>query len=380
MNRVDIAVIGAGIAGAALSSHLARAGLRVALFDAEGVGAGASGRNAGSLIPPSDPRLLPYYQRTRALLDGIAGEHPTAAPRHCGLLGLTLDAAHATTVATVLNEERPEIEAVALDVGALRASEPAVGDAVAAVRLEAAHTVDPLEVTRAFAAEAVTAGTVLVEGAPARIVSQNGRVVGVHAGEESYACDVVVVCTGAETPAGAGPDGLVSTTAVWGVVASMRLPEPPSSILVAAADLAPAVSAQHGVTTSEATSIGFGLVTHAGVSSLGHSLGADRPDVPATVERLLDSAQRYLPEIRATSVQTTRVCARPTSADDLPVLGPIPGLEGAFAFTGLGSRGLTIGPALAAVLGDALLGRSEVPAVFDPVRFTRPHPQEVSKA
>ena len=47
VDRADVAVVGAGITGCACAGTLARAGLRVRVHDARGVGTGASGRNGG---------------------------------------------------------------------------------------------------------------------------------------------------------------------------------------------------------------------------------------------------------------------------------------------------------------------------------------------
>jgi len=46
-DRVDVAVIGAGITGCACALALARAGLRIGVYDARGIAEGASGRNGG---------------------------------------------------------------------------------------------------------------------------------------------------------------------------------------------------------------------------------------------------------------------------------------------------------------------------------------------
>jgi gamma-glutamylputrescine oxidase len=47
LDRIDIAVIGAGITGCTCAAALARAGKRVRVYDARGIGEGASGRNGG---------------------------------------------------------------------------------------------------------------------------------------------------------------------------------------------------------------------------------------------------------------------------------------------------------------------------------------------
>lgn len=49
--EVDVAVVGAGLTGTSAALHLARKGARVAVFERETVGWGASGRNGGAAVP-----------------------------------------------------------------------------------------------------------------------------------------------------------------------------------------------------------------------------------------------------------------------------------------------------------------------------------------
>ncbi|HET8728930.1 MAG TPA: FAD-binding oxidoreductase, partial [Alphaproteobacteria bacterium] len=48
---VDVAVVGAGFTGLTAALHLARRGVRVAVLEAGEIGGGASGRNAGFVVP-----------------------------------------------------------------------------------------------------------------------------------------------------------------------------------------------------------------------------------------------------------------------------------------------------------------------------------------
>jgi glycine/D-amino acid oxidase-like deaminating enzyme len=78
LQRIDVAVIGAGYTGLAAARQLARAGAVVAVIERERVGWGASSRNAGQVVTglKLDPRTLVtrYGQRRAALLFDAARE------------------------------------------------------------------------------------------------------------------------------------------------------------------------------------------------------------------------------------------------------------------------------------------------------------------
>ena len=107
----DIAIIGAGITGCASAGALARAGLRVGVYEARGAGAGASGRNGGFALRGAAARYdiaretyggdaaRELWQRTEGTLDRL---EVLAGPafRRTGSLRLAADA-----------EERVEIRA-----------------------------------------------------------------------------------------------------------------------------------------------------------------------------------------------------------------------------------------------------------------------------
>ena len=111
LDHVDIAVIGAGITGCACAAALASAGKRVRVYDARGIGEGASGRNGGFALRGAAARYdvaretygadesRELWQRTEAAVDrleSLAGD----AFRRTGSLRLAADV-----------EERVEIQA-----------------------------------------------------------------------------------------------------------------------------------------------------------------------------------------------------------------------------------------------------------------------------
>jgi len=73
VTRTDIAVIGAGLAGAACARALARAGFRVTVFEAQGAPAsGASGNPIAILHPLVWASLRVHWDNPAALRNSIA--------------------------------------------------------------------------------------------------------------------------------------------------------------------------------------------------------------------------------------------------------------------------------------------------------------------
>jgi D-amino-acid dehydrogenase len=64
----------------------------------------------------------------------------------------------------------------------------------------------------------------------------------------------------------------------------------------------------------------------------------------AGVHEVLSEALRVAPGLAAAEIREIRVGLRPYTADHLPVLGEVPGVEGVYLATGMGATGLHLGP------------------------------------
>lgn len=64
----------------------------------------------------------------------------------------------------------------------------------------------------------------------------------------------------------------------------------------------------------------------------------------AGAHEVLEEALRLAPGLADASLEEFRVGLRPVSADGQPLIGAVPGLDGAYVATGHGSTGLTLGP------------------------------------
>ena len=86
--------------------------------------------------------------------------------------------------------------------------------------------------------------------------------------------------------------------------------------------------------------------------------GFDPRITAAGVHEVLGEALRVAPGLAGAGMLETRVGLRPLSADGLPILGPVPGVAGAFVATGHGPSGLTLGPYSAALVTELVLGHA----------------------
>ncbi|WP_066414375.1 NAD(P)/FAD-dependent oxidoreductase [Halorubrum aethiopicum] len=87
------------------------------------------------------------------------------------------------------------------------------------------------------------------------------------------------------------------------------------------------------------------------------------------LQEVLEEALRVAPGLDDATVIEHRVGLRPVCADGVPVLGPVPGVEGAHLATGHGATGLTLGPYSGKVVADRILDGESIPDAVSVARF-----------
>ncbi len=86
-------------------------------------------------------------------------------------------------------------------------------------------------------------------------------------------------------------------------------------------------------------------------------------EAPAVQELTLSLMQRYQGGIE---IIRSRAAVRPIIRRSQPVAGPVPGLDGQYVFSGLGSKGVTTSPWTAACLAEHLCAGAELPPDLEP--------------
>ena len=95
------------------------------------------------------------------------------------------------------------------------------------------------------------------------------------------------------------------------------------------------------------------------------------PD-PRAIERLQAIAERLSPAFRAERIVARQSCFRPVTQDGLPLIGPVPGVAGAYIATGHSVWGILNAPATGEALAELIAdgaARSTDLTPFDPARL-----------
>jgi D-amino-acid dehydrogenase len=366
----DVVVIGGGIVGASLGYELASSGARTLLVDRHHTGR-ATDAGAGILSPETIAvdddawwsLAIAAGEHSRELVaaldDGGAADTGYA---ECGSLRIAFrehdDELFDATAKLIMRRSGDVVTRV--DEADARAMCPALGPIRAALHNPRAARVDGRMMTRAVLAGARRRGLFRRTGMVHGIVCDGGRVGAIETERERIACGAAVVAGGAWTPA-------------LGAQLGVELPVAPVRGQIVHLDvdgrdtggwpiLQPVLS--YYVVPWPGGRLGVG-------GTMEPEAGFDARSTVVGIQGLLSEAMQLAPGLRDAAFAEVRVGLRPVSIDDAPILGPVPGVEGAFVATGHGANGLLLGPYTAQLVARSMLGE-DVPqlAPFTTDRFT----------
>jgi glycine/D-amino acid oxidase-like deaminating enzyme len=240
----DVAVIGAGILGLSTALALAQSGVRVVVLEAATVGAGASGRNGGLVVPSlpriGPPQVLAAYGEDRGnRLLALLG---TGADAVFGLIrthGIACDAvqsgwlqpAHAAVLAPRV-AARVDLwrsagaHCIWLDAAETRARLGSNRFHGALFDPSGGH-LDPLAYTRGLARAAVAAGAVLHESSAVTHAEHSPQGWVLHTAQGRLTAAQVLQCTNLSPPG--LPDAAVRNSAVPLLVYQLATPVLPAA-------------------------------------------------------------------------------------------------------------------------------------------------------
>ncbi|HET7923053.1 MAG TPA: glycine oxidase ThiO [Gammaproteobacteria bacterium] len=354
----DVIVVGAGIMGLLTARELARGGLSVLLIERSQAGREASRAAAGILSP-----LYPWQATTpvAALAKWSQDYYPVLADDLRRASGIDPEWTASGLLCFALEQE-----------AAARRWAGASGAAVDVLSADAVHRQEPALATEARPAIFVPGvaqinisrlmralrETVLNEGIPLRehvpvtsLLKGDGKVLGVRTATGDLYADHVMLCTGAWS---------AELTAHLGV----ELPVEPVRGQIIQFDGPPGL-----VSRMLCEGHHYLLSRRSGqilVGSTRERVGFDKGVTTEALETLTHAAWRLLPLLKGTRPQRQWSGLRPGSAEDVPCIGPFPGMPGLHLNTGHFCNGITQAPAAARLAADLLLARAPI---LDPAPY-----------
>jgi glycine/D-amino acid oxidase-like deaminating enzyme len=367
----EIAVIGGGIIGAAAADRLAATGARVTLIDAGEPGRGTSSSSFAWLNSSrKEPRA--YHELNVA---GIGAHLALAeafddAPwlhRDGGLHWATTPEGEAELQerATRLRgwgyamEQITTVDAHDLEPGLLL--DPEVVRAVWFTPVEGWCDV-PLLIHHLLARTREHGAAVRTGEAVVGVERQGDRVAGLRlAGGDTIAADAVVVCAGPRTP---------EVVALFG--ATLPIARVPGLLTVTKPVAQPLRRVCLGEKITLRADPSGGLLL-ADADDLDATIDADSPldPLPPACEIALTRGGEFFPEVLRAGLATARIGVRPVPADDVSIVGTLPGLANAYVVAT--HSGVTLGPLLGRLIAEEITtGRPAAQtAPFRPDRFAR---------
>ena len=359
MSHPDICIAGAGIVGMSLALELHRRGMRVTILDRSEPLAEASTAAAGMLAahdPENPPELLPLSELSLSL-------YPDFLEHLFDLSGLPVPFHTSTTLQALPpshHEIARQVPLLSSETLSLLLPDLTPGDHPFVLLSE--HSLDPRELAHALLAAVRSTSIELRPHTPIRILRSNVDSVEIHTAADVLHAARFIDCTGAWGFTSTLPTHL-RISPRKGQMLAVALPSSlPLHVVVRTPDIyiVPRTNDAAGV--------------RAIIGATVESAGFDKTVYPADIARLRALAARLLPPVAHAPELETWAGLRPSTPDNLPLLGPLPEHRNQFLATGHYRNGIQLAPATARVMAELIAG--ERPSVdltpFSPLRPPRP--------
>ena len=340
----DVAIIGGGIAGSAAAYYLAEQGVKAVIIEREGIGAMASGYNAGGLNPLEGhgwPQLRPMALQSFRLHQQLWDALPAATGiDYHGRISSIIKVAFTEdelpelreTLATFNNAPEPGFSAAWLEREDALSLEPRLSpDIIAGVRAVGNGALDGMEFTQALAAAAQKRGAKVVSASAVGLRLGSGRVESVVTGDGEIPCGALLIA--------AGP---------WCRIAEQWLDiaipvDPLKGQIIRLQPNGPGLDYELIGGGSSMYAKTDGLIW---CGSTEEDAGFDLSLTDDARARILEMAVRLMPSLANAAVVQQTACLRPLTPDWLPIVGRAPGWENAYIAAGGQKKGILLGPAM----------------------------------
>jgi len=347
VSQPDIAVIGGGVIGAACARAAALRGLHVTLFAPGPDPAAASAASAGLLaaqIESGDERLLPLAVRGRDLYEDLAASLKDTTGtdigfQPIGIATFAFDETQAEALFELVAEQRQAgLRCDWLERADLDERWPGVAPgARGALYAPEDGCLDPAALTAALLADARRLGARISPEPVQRILTAQGRVMGVGTRANSVPAPQIVIAAGAWSPLLEGLPRRLAVEPVRGQLQTIDWPP----------GFPPAVFYHgHGYLLPRGSAAILG-------STMEH-VGFDARTTEAGLAEIRLATARLCPAIAQSVARRSWAGLRPVTPDGLPILGADPDVNGLWYATGHGRNGILLAGITGEILADLL--------------------------
>jgi len=363
--------VGGGLMGLSTAFHLRRAdpGTRVTVLERARVGAAASGASAaGVRAMGRDPAERALALASLARWPGL--ERELEAPtryRRSGGLRLALDGATWRAVAPWVAEQRAAgVPVEVVDEREARALAPGIAPGcLGGVHAPNDGQAEAVPATEAFAAAARRLGARVEEGVGVRALAvEGGRVVGVERGDGAReACDVVIVAAGAW-----------SATLLGGIGVTLPIETRPLQMLLTAPGapaLRPVLGAFDRRLSLKQLDDGAYLIGGGWPARVTDHAGNRYEMLDESVRASLETASAVFPAVGECALARSWAGLEAFTPDDLPILGPVPGISGLLVATGFSGHGFALSPMIGDILARLATGQDALESIWEGLRYDR---------
>jgi glycine oxidase len=368
MKKFDVAVAGGGLIGGSIALDLARAGLRVALFDQGEPGREASWAGAGILSPaPESPAtipLVPLGKASMALYPEFVAEVEELSAQSVGFRpNGTVDALFAPDAVRELSTLIALHHGLGLKAEPLRPEdarelEPALSPDVqaAALRPEEA-SVDNRALTRAVLEAARKSGVETFPAHPVKGIWHEGDTcVGLELHNEKVSAKWTIIAAGCFSSAIEGMQAYVPVRPAKGQMIALRAQGLKIERVLWSEKI-------YLVPRSDGRILAGATVEY---------VGFEKHVTAGGVEKILSAAIELAPDLASAKIEETWAGLRPDSPDHLPILGPTD-LDGLLVATGHFRSGILLAPITARLIREWVTQQrvSVEWERFSPLRFVQ---------
>ena len=348
----DVAIVGAGIVGAACADEFARRGMSVAVVDRDQIGSGATSAGMGHVVTMDDSEaqfaLTRYSQQ---LWQRLRDELPMDVEyEQCGTIWVAADEEEMAEVRRKHDYYGDRgVATEVLDAQALQRLEPNLrAGLVGGLLVQQDLVINPPCAARFLIERAQKRGATVHLGHSVALAGQ-GRV----RMADSFEITAKIVVNAAGAYAGELTSGVEIKKRKGHLVITDRYPGFLRHQLVELGYLKSA----HSISSD---SVAFNVQPRrTGQILIGSSrqYGAEHREVDNEIlARMLQRAHEYMPGLAQMSTLLARTGFRAATTDKLPLIGPWPGDESLFLATGHEGLGITTSLATARILVDQITG------------------------